>query len=207
MELHNVLNLAKRLRGRGDEGEGQPRYPKILAELEDSYFHRFGQQFIDDTRAYRGTAPFFIDKMPNNFFHVGLIKLILPRGKVIDARRHPMACCFSGFKQLFGEGQDFSYGLREIGNYYRQYVKLMDHWDRVLPGYVLRVEYEDVVENLEGQVRRAARFLRVAVRTRLSGISSHQAQHPHAERRPGAPAPSIPRGLRSGATTSPGSTR
>ena len=158
MELHNVLNLAKRLRGRGrggdGDGEGQPRYPKILAELEDSYFRRFGQQFIDDTRAYRGTAPFFIDKMPNNFFHIGLIKLILPRAKVIDARRHPMACCFSGFKQLFGEGQDFSYGLREIGNYYRQYVKLMDHWDRVLPGFVLRVEYEDVVGDLEGQVRR-----------------------------------------------------
>ncbi|WP_428102522.1 sulfotransferase [Candidatus Rariloculus sp.] len=160
MELHNVLNLAKRLRGRGGEGEdeGQPRYPKILAELEDSYFRRFGKQFIDDTRAYRGTAPFFIDKMPNNFFHIGLIKLILPRARVIDARRHPMACCFSGFKQLFGEGQDFSYGLREIGNYYRQYVKLMDHWDRVLPGFVLRVEYEDVVETLEDQVRRLLDF-------------------------------------------------
>ena len=192
MELHNVLNLAKRLRGRGrggdGDGEGQPRYPRILAELEDSYFHRFGQQFIDDTRAYRGTAPFFIDKMPNNFFHVGLIKLILPRAKVIDARRHPMACCFSGFKQLFGEGQDFSYGLREIGNYYRQYVKLMDHWDRVLPGFVLRVEYEDVVGGSGGPGAPAARFLRVAVRTRLSGISSHRAQRPHAERRPGAPA-------------------
>ena len=160
MELHNVLNLAKRLRGRGrgGDGEDQPRYPRILAELEDSYFHRFGQQFIDDTRAYRGTAPFFIDKMPNNFFHVGLIKLILPRAKVIDARRHPMACCFSGFTQLFGEGQDFSYGLREIGNYYRQYVTLMDHWGRVLPGFVLRVAYEDVVENLEGQVRRLLDF-------------------------------------------------
>ena len=158
MELHNVLNLAKRLRGRGDDEEAGPRYPKILGEIDHSYFRRFGQQFIDDTWAYRGTAPHFIDKMPNNFFHIGLIKLILPNARVIDARRHPMACCFSGFKQLFGEGQEFSYGLREIGNYYRQYVKLMDHWDRVLPGFVLCVSYEDVVEDLESQVRRLLDF-------------------------------------------------
>ena len=157
MELHNVLNLAKRLRGRDTAGEA-PRYPRILGELEDDYFRRFGEQFIEDTRAYRGAAPFFVDKMPNNFFHVGLIKLILPNAKVIDARRHPMACCFSGYKQLFGEGQEFSYGLREIGNYYRRYVGLMDHWDRVLPGFVLRVDHEDVVEDLEGQVRRLLDF-------------------------------------------------
>ena len=158
MELHNILNLAKRLRGRGEERPGSPRYPRILAEIDHSYFRRFGEQFIDDTRAYRGSAPHFIDKMPNNFFHVGLIRLILPNAKVIDARRHPMACCFSGFKQLFGEGQEFSYGLREIGNYYREYVKLMDHWDRVLPGFVLRVQYEEVVGDLEAQVRRVLEF-------------------------------------------------
>ena len=157
MELHNILNLAKRLRGRDEPGE-RPRYPRILNEIEADYFRRFGEQFIDDTRVYRGTAPFFVDKMPNNFFHIGLIKLILPNAKVIDARRHPMACCFSGYKQLFGEGQEFSYGLHEIGNYYRQYVKLMDHWDNVLPGYVLRVEHEEVVEDLEGQVRRILDF-------------------------------------------------
>ena len=157
MELHNILNLAKRLRGR-DESPGPPRYPRILRELEDDYFRRFGRQFIDDTRPYRGDAPFFIDKMPNNFFHVGLIKLILPNAKVIDARRHPMACCFSGFKQLFGEGQDFSYGLADIGHYYREYVRLMNHWDAVLPGFVLRVDHEDVVADLEGQVRRLLDF-------------------------------------------------
>lgn len=157
MELHNILNLAKRLRGR-DEPGGKPRYPGILNDLDDEYFRRFGEQFIDDTRAYRGEAPFFVDKMPNNFFHVGLIRMILPNAKVIDARRHPMACCFSGYKQLFGEGQEFSYGLTEIGNYYRQYVKLMDHWDRVLPGFVLRVQHEEVVDDLEGQVRRILEF-------------------------------------------------
>ena len=157
MELHNVLNLAKRLRGR-DEPNQPPRYPRILNEIEDDYFRRFGEQFMEDTRVYRGTAPYFVDKMPNNFFHLGLIKLILPNAKVIDARRHPMACCFSGYKQLFGEGQEFSYGLEEIGNYYRQYVKLMDHWEAVLPGFVLRVQHEDVVEDLEGQVRRILDF-------------------------------------------------
>ncbi len=157
MELHNILDLAKRLRGPDRTGE-LPRYPRILADLEPGYFRRFGEQYVNDTRAYRDQAPFFIDKMPNNFLHVGLIGLILPNAKVIDARRHPMACCFGGFKQLFGEGQGFSYGLTEIGNYYRQYAKLMDHWDEVLPGFVLRVRHEDVVDDLEGQVRRLLDF-------------------------------------------------
>ena len=158
MELHNILDLAKRLRGRSDNNDQNPRYPKIITELDDSYFERFGDQFMQNTQVYRESAPFFTDKMPNNFFHIGLIKLILPNAKVIDARRHPMACCFSGFKQLFGEGQEFSYGLADIGNYYRQYVKLMDHWDNVLPGFVLRVQHEDVVDDLETQVRRILEF-------------------------------------------------
>ena len=157
MELHNILGLAKRLRGR-DEGDAAPRYPRILGELDADYFRRFGEQYINDTRTYRAAAPFFVDKMPNNFFHIGLIRLILPNAKIIDARRAPMACCFSGFKQLFGEGQEFSYDLETIGNYYRQYVKLMAHWDRVLPGFVLRVQHEEVVDNLEREVRRLLDF-------------------------------------------------
>ena len=158
MELHDILDLAKRLRGRDKASDPSPRYPRILGELPAERFEQFGKQFIDDTRAYRGSAPRFIDKMPNNFFHVGLIKLILPNAKVIDARRHPMACCFSGYKQLFGEGQEFSYGLEEIGNYYKQYVDLMNHWDEVLPGFVLRVQHEDVIDDLETQVRRILDF-------------------------------------------------
>jgi tetratricopeptide (TPR) repeat protein len=158
MELHDILNLAKRLRGRAPTEEGKPRYPEILAEIDETYFRRFGEQYIDNTRPYRGNAPYFVDKMPNNFFHIGLIKLVLPNAKIIDARRHPMACCFSGFKQLFGEGQEFSYDLADIGNYYRQYVKLMEHWDKVLPGFVLRVEYEEVVGNLDVQVARILDF-------------------------------------------------
>ena len=158
MELHNILDLAKRLRGRDKASDPSPRYPRILGELPAERFEQFGEQFIEDTRAYRGSAPRFIDKMPNNFFHVGLIKLILPNAKVIDARRHPMACCFSGYKQLFGEGQEFSYGLEEIGNYYKQYVDLMNHWDQVLPDFVLRVQHEDVIDDLENQVHRILEF-------------------------------------------------
>ena len=156
MELHEILGLAQRLRGRSAVDASD--YPQNLWDLDDSYFARFGAKFIDDTRVYRGSAPMFIDKMPNNFMHIGLIRLILPNAKIIDARRHPMACCFSGFKQLFGEGQDFSYGLGEIGQYYSDYVRLMDHWDKVLPGFVLRVMHEDVVDDLETQVRRILDF-------------------------------------------------
>lgn len=152
MELHNILGLASRLHGQTN------RYPALLSELDDSYFKRFGEQFIADTQVYRSGAAFFIDKMPNNFLHIGLIKLILPTAKIIDARRHPMACCFSGFKQLFGEGQEFTYGLENIGRYYNAYEQLMSHWDKVLPGFVLRVQHEDVINDLEAQVRRILTF-------------------------------------------------
>lgn len=159
MELPNILSLANRLRGRDNESSAEgPNYPKVLAELDASFFTRFGEQYISDTQVYRAGAPHFIDKMPNNFFHIGLINLILPNAKIIDARRHPMACCFSGFKQLFGDGQEFSYGLTELGNYYRKYVELMDHWDQVLPGFVHLVQHEDVVDDLETEVRKLLEF-------------------------------------------------
>jgi hypothetical protein len=152
MELHNILGLASKLRGQNSQ------YPANLHNIDSSFFRRFGEQFIQETRVYRANAPYFIDKMPNNFMHIGLIKLILPNAKVIDARRHPMACCFSGFKQLFGEGQEFSYGLESMGRYYKTYVELMAHWDTVLPGFVLRVQHEEVIDDLEGQVRRILDF-------------------------------------------------
>ena len=153
LELPNIPALAHRLDGRRFKDDN-PRYPKILAEVPHEKLREFGEAFIEDTRVHRGDAAFFIDKMPNNFRHIGLIHLILPNAKIIDARRHPMACCFSGFKQLFASGQEFTYGLGEIGRYYRDYVELMDHWDAVLPGKVLRVQYEDVVADLEPEVRR-----------------------------------------------------
>ena len=159
MELPNILALAHRLDGRRRVDE-EARYPGNLGELSRDELTGFGEAYIRDTAIHRkqGT-PYFIDKMPNNFRHIGLIHLILPNAKIIDARRGAMGCCFSGFKQLFAEGQEFSYGLEEIGHYYRDYVGLMDHWDAVLPGKVLKVQYEDVVGDVEGQVRRLLDYL------------------------------------------------
>jgi hypothetical protein len=117
-----------------------------------------GEKYLADTRIYRTSKARFIDKMPNNFRHVGLIHLILPNAKIIDARREPMACCFSNFKQLFAAGQEFTYGIEDIARYYRSYVELMGHWDDVLPGKVLQVQYEQVVEDLQGEVRRILDF-------------------------------------------------
>ena len=158
LERPNILALAHRLRGKR---AGQSRYPQILHELTADQLAKFGEQFIADTQIHRQGAPFFIDKMPNNFRHIGLIHLILPNAKIIDARRAPMDCCFSGFKQLFAEGQEFTYGLHEVGRYYANYVDLMDHWDAVLPGKVLRVQHEDVLDDLEGQTRRVLEFIGV----------------------------------------------
>jgi len=154
LELPNVLSLAQRLR-RYSENVG---YPEVLSELTADDYRAFGEAYIEDTRVHRQGAPYFIDKMPNNFRHIGLIKLMLPNAKIIDARRHPLACCFSGFKQLFAEGQEFSYDLNDLGRYYRDYVMLMDHWQSVLPGDVLTVNNEDVIADLEGQVRRILDF-------------------------------------------------
>jgi tetratricopeptide (TPR) repeat protein len=156
LELPNILALAHRLRGRR---VGENRYPGVLGELSAEQLSKMGRDFIDNTRIHRAGAPFFIDKMPNNFRHIGLIHLILPNAKIIDARRDPMDCCFSGFKQLFAEGQEFTYGLTEVGRYYADYVALMDHWDEVLPGKVLRVQHEDVLDDLEGQTRRMLDYL------------------------------------------------
>ena len=157
-ELGNILSLAHKLRGRGRTTEAS-QYPKNLHMLSSEKLIELGKNFIEDTHIHRQGAPFFIDKMPNNFRHIGLISLILPNAKIIDARRHPMACCFSGFKQHFAEGQEFTYGLENVGTYYKDYIRLMDHWDEVFPGKVLRVQYEDVVADTETQVRRILDYL------------------------------------------------
>jgi tetratricopeptide (TPR) repeat protein/exonuclease VII small subunit len=154
MELPNILALAHKLGGRRRIDE-EPEYPANLSELTREELTEFGEAFIRDTMIHRKAGtPFFIDKMPNNFRHIGLIHMILPNARIIDARRSAMGCCFSGFKQLFAEGQEFTYGLEEVGHYYSDYVRLMDHMDKVLPGKVLRVRYEEVVADLETQVRR-----------------------------------------------------
>jgi tetratricopeptide (TPR) repeat protein len=153
MELPNILRFVSELRGRETDFT-DPRYPKVLSELSADDFRKLGEKYIADTRVYRGTKPRFVDKMPNNFRHIGLIHLILPNAKIIDARRDAMACCFSNFKQLFASGQEFTYSLEDLARYYRSYVELMAHWDQALPGRVLRVNYEDVVLDLETNVRR-----------------------------------------------------
>ena len=158
LELPNILSLSHRLRRTTKTHADKGGYPDILWQLSPEQLRQFGEDFLRETQIHRQGAPFFIDKMPNNFRHIGLIKLILPNAKIIDARREAMACCFSGYKQLFAEGQEFSYDLENIGRYYRDYVELMDHWDEVLPGWVLRVQHEDVLSDLEGQVRRLLTF-------------------------------------------------
>jgi tetratricopeptide (TPR) repeat protein len=152
-ELADVPRIAASLNGRDADPE-HPRYPAVLAELSAADFRLLGEKYLDDTRVYRTGKARFIDKMPNNFRHVGLIHLMLPNAKIIDARRSPMACCFGIFKQLFADGQEFAYSLEHIARYYRTYLELMRHWDAVLPGRVLRVHYEDLVDDLEGSVRR-----------------------------------------------------
>jgi len=154
-ELTEIGRYAGELCGR-DPDCGLPSDPEALLRLTAGEARALGERFLAETAAYRRLGrPFFIDKMPNNFWHIGLIHLILPRAMIIDVRREPMACCFSNLKQLFGTtNQEFAYGVDDIARYYRAYLGLMRHWDEVLPGRVLRVQYEDVVEDLESGVRR-----------------------------------------------------
>ncbi|MBV9725297.1 MAG: sulfotransferase, partial [Gammaproteobacteria bacterium] len=152
-ELADIPRFVLELQGREPDLEN-PRYPAILADLPGEAFVQLATRYLEDTRIYRSGRPRFIDKMPNNFRHLGLVHLMFPNAKVIDARREPMACCFGIYKQLFARGQEFAYSIPDIARYYRTYLELMEHWDRVLPGRVLRVHHEDLVEDLEGGVRR-----------------------------------------------------
>jgi hypothetical protein len=153
-ELPDIQRIVHELQGR-ELNFDKPLYPGVLPELDAETIRRFGEQYIADTSPNRTLGrPHFIDKMPNNFRHIGLIHLILPNARIIDTRRDAMSCCFSNFKQLFAQGQEFTYGIEDIARYYRTYVELMDHWDSVLPGRVLRVQHEQVVDDLEGSVRR-----------------------------------------------------
>jgi tetratricopeptide (TPR) repeat protein len=152
-ELSDIQRIVLDIQGR-DPDLDNPRYPAALATMTRDDFRRLGARYLADTRVYRTGKPFFIDKMPNNFRHIGLIHLMLPQAHIIDARRDPMSCCFSNLKQLFASGQEFTYSIEDIARYYRTYLELMRHWDSVLPGRVLRVQHEDVIENLEGSVTR-----------------------------------------------------
>jgi tetratricopeptide (TPR) repeat protein len=159
MELPDIPAMAKRLGGRKLKSD-ESAYPDCLAGLGAEELRALGEEYLDRTRIQRKTGrPLFIDKLPNNWAHVGLIHLILPKAKIVDARRHPLACGFSNFKQHFARGQGFSYDLAELGAYYRLYVRLMRHFDEVLPGRVHRVVYERMIEEPEAEVRRLLDYL------------------------------------------------
>jgi tetratricopeptide (TPR) repeat protein len=154
MELPEIPQIARELAGRDERDTGAPFFDAVAA-LDGEKLRALGERYLAGTRVHRKTdAPFFIDKMPNNYLYVGLIHLILPNARIIDARRHPLGCCFSAYKQHFARGQSFSYDLADLGRYYRDYVDLMAHIDAELPGRVHRVFYESVIEDTEAEVRR-----------------------------------------------------
>jgi tetratricopeptide (TPR) repeat protein len=160
-ELADIPRFVLDLQGR-DPDLDNPRYPAILKELAPELFTALAEKYLRETQVYRTGQPRFVDKMPNNFRHIGLIHLMFPNAKIIDARREPMACCLGNLKQLFAQGQEFTYSIDDIARYYRTYLDLMAHWDAVLPGRVLRVWHEDVVDDLEGNVRRILEFCGLA---------------------------------------------
>ena len=186
-ELPEIPRLVREIEGPRPDPY-HPRYPDILAELTPDELQKLGGRYLADTRAHRANKPFFIDKMPNNFRHIGLIHLILPNAKIIDVRREPMACCFSNLKQLFARGQEFTYSIEDIARYYRSYLELMRHWQAVLPGRVLPVCYEDLIQDLQGNVRRILEFCRLEfepacvefykTRRGVSTASSEQVRQP-----------------------------
>jgi tetratricopeptide (TPR) repeat protein len=159
MELPEMMIIASRLRSRVDGGEF-PTFRAMIEALTPADRLRLGEEYIERTRVHRQAGkPFFIDKMPNNWEHVGLIRLILPNARIIDARRHPIGCCFSAWKQHFARGQTFSYDLEDVGRYYLDYVALMAAFDAAAPGAVHRVIYERVVDDIRGEVARLLDYL------------------------------------------------
>lgn len=153
MELPDIISLSRRFGRR--KGEEERTYPASLQRLSGESLKQLGEEYLARTRVQRKAGrPFFVDKMPNNWSNIGFIHLILPQAKIIDARRHPLACCFSNYKQLFARGQGFSYSLADCARYYRDYLELMAHFDCVLPGRIHRVEYERLVADPEAEMRR-----------------------------------------------------
>ena len=155
---HELTDLQRSIMSARKPAQRRERFPEALTRFSTEDWRQIGQAYIDSTRLHRGTAPYFVDKNPNNFFYTGVLRISLPNAKVIDARRHPLDSCFGSYKQLFASGQPFSYDLTEVGEYYLQYRRVIEHWREVLPGFVLEVNYEDVVSDLETQVRRILDF-------------------------------------------------
>ncbi len=156
-ELPNILAISRDIK-LIDQENG---YPDNLLALDQSSFEDLGKKYIDETKWARSSKPFFIDKMPNNFVHIGLIKLILPKSKIIDARRNPMDTCFSCFKQYFAKGQHFTYDLDDIARYYKDYIRLMDYWKKLFPGEIFTINYEDVIKNPNERIAALLEFCNV----------------------------------------------
>ena len=147
-ELPNIIKIAAEL-----NTNNQNNYPEVLRELDDSKLSKLGKDYILETAWARNSAPFFVDKMPNNFIHIGLIKTILPNAKIIDTRRDPMDTCFSCFKQFFARGQLFTYSLEDLGNYYTDYIRAMDHWHNIYGKDIFTVHYDNVINKTEDTIR------------------------------------------------------
>ena len=195
-ELPDILAFAQRLSGRKLRADPS-LYPEALATLGPDELRALGEEYLARARVHRKTdRPFFVDKMPNNWAHVGLIQMILPNAKIIDTRRHPLGCCFSNFKQHFARGQTFSYSLEDIGRYYADYVAAMAHVDAVLPGRVHRVLHEDMVTDTEAQVRALLDHIGLPFDAGLPALLGNRARGADRELRTGAP-PDLPRGPRS----------
>ena len=159
-ELPNIISTALRLNERKSQ-DIDSRYPDILLSLSAPQLKLIGDKYISDSEVFRSDKPYFIDKMPNNFRHIGLIKLILPNAKIINIRRSSMSACFSCYKQLFAEGQEFTYDLKDLAGYYNNYVELMNHWNKVLPNQILSINYEDVVNSFEDSVNKILEYCQI----------------------------------------------
>jgi hypothetical protein len=161
MELQALIHLERRMRIEGGQRFGK-RFLESVAEFSEDDLRRYGQMYLDETAIYRGDGDFFIDKMPPNFERIGLIHKILPQAIIIDARRYPVDCGYSAFKQHFAGGHDYSYQLEHIGHYYNCYLDLMDYWQSVLPGKLLTIQYEETISDTEAVVRRMLDHVGVA---------------------------------------------
>ena len=155
---HELGDLSRAIQSVRKEKTRRSRFPEALANLDVDEWKKIGEEYLQRTETFRSGAPYFVDKNPNNFIYAGIMKLALPNTKIINARRHPLDSCLGSFKQLFASGQPFTYDITELSEYYLQYQRLMDYWHELLPGFVLDVQYESVVANLDTEVRRILDF-------------------------------------------------
>ena len=193
-ELPHIPAIRRRLGAEQAQRGGKP-FPDLLGDLGADELRAIGEEYLESARLHRKTdKPLFVDKLPNNWAHIGLIHLILPNAKIIDARRHPLGCCFSNFKQHFAHGQGFTYSLDHVGRYYRDYVELLRHFDEVLPGRIHRVFHEQLVEDTRGRGQADARVSGPALRRLLPSLLRERPSRPDAQRGAGSPADQPRRG-------------